>query len=289
MEQESTDIQQALLEYLYKLVAKEEASFRFWLSKDRVERALEEPLEGESGMIRFTLEWVGPAVVEAMDHLRAPATIFERFVEKLDSSSPLREIDLTTREEREKSVELQREFFKDMNIEDPPDKLRLQVYAQEVLGKLSDMVERSYALGNKQHLMLHLPESVDNYMAEAAACFRHGFDRACLIMCRAGIEEGLKRRISKDHGKEELKIFDKGRWRNKLLWELIRDASEKYKYFSWAPMEKFARDIKNLGNRCVHGVLSKSELREAAEEALFNTRFIVSTLYALEEPETYDD
>ena len=68
-----------------------------------------------------------------------------------------------------------------------------QAYAFEMLNKLKLVVDRSKQEAVQEILLLkNVPEGVDDYMAEAAACFRYGFDKACLSVCRTVLEESLK-------------------------------------------------------------------------------------------------
>ena len=57
-------------------------------------------------------------------------------------------------------------------------------YALEMLCKLGDMVDRGREAVQEVHLLPRVSHSVDNYMSEAASCYRYGFDLACISLCR---------------------------------------------------------------------------------------------------------
>ena len=95
-----------------------------------------------------------------------------------------------------------------------------------MLNKLSQVVDRSKQKAVQEILLLtNVPEGVDDYMAEAAACFRYGFDKACLAVCRTALEEMLRRRIECDHGRRAIQTYDSHRKRfvDKDLRTLIEE------------------------------------------------------------------
>ena len=159
-----------------------------------------------------------------------------------------------------------------------------QAYAFEMLNKLEQVVDRSKQEAVQEILLLkNVPEEVDNYMAEAAACFRYGFDKACLAVCRTALEESLKRRIVCDHDENSIKTLKNGRPVHKGLETLITEAHKQYGYLN-DPLAKAAHRIRKWGNGAVHGSekgkISKKEFESRAEQVLLQTKRILSYLWS---------
>ena len=166
-----------------------------------------------------------------------------------------------------------------------------EAYAFEMLNKLDQVVGRSKQEAVQKILFLeNVPEGVDDYMAEAAACFRYGFDKACLAVCRTALEEMLKRRIEYDHGKKAIQTYDKRqeRWVDKDLYALIQDAHTTYgpkrrrsKYLN-GPHYRSADQIRKWGNGAVHGSSSipRGVVESRAQKALLYSKQILEHLWS---------
>ena len=161
-----------------------------------------------------------------------------------------------------------------------------QAYAFEMLSKLDLVVDRSKQEAVQTMLSLeNVPEAVDNYMAEAAACFRYGFDKACLSVCRTVLEESLKRRIVDEHGEQSVLIRKKdGRVFDKGLKALITEAHEQHGYLKDKGFSDLAHHIRKWGDEAVHvpknGKISKKEFGSRAKKSLLYTKRILNHLWS---------
>jgi len=172
-----------------------------------------------------------------------------------------------------------REFMEEHLPPDADAETLQQAYAFEMLKKLDDMVDRGRTTVQEMHLLEGIPGPVDRYMQEATACFRYGFDSACISMCRAALEESLKHRISKEHGEKSIRTVDQyGRTVNESLSTLIDTANKQYGYLD-AELAKYAKNIRDWGNDCLHGKMPRLETRTWAKKSLFQTRLVLSVLY----------
>ena len=158
-----------------------------------------------------------------------------------------------------------------------------------MLLKLKQVADRSKEKAVQTMLSLeNVPEAVDDYMAEAAACFRYGFDKACLAVCRAALEVSLKERIVCEYGEcavKESKVVDGVKKEfTKDLWVLINEARDDYNYLD-IHLAKSAHQIRDWGNRAAHGpdnakLPSKEQVEKfQATEALLQTKRIISRLF----------
>lgn len=179
-----------------------------------------------------------------------------------------------------------REFMEELLPSDADTETLQQAYAYEMLKKLDDMVERGQTTVQEMHLLEGIPTSVDQYMQEATACFRYGFDRACMSMCRAALEESLKHRISRDHGEKSICTVDKsGKTFSKSLSTLILEANEQYGYLN-TELTRYTENIRDWGNDCLHGEMGKLETKTWARKSLFQTRLVLSVLYQTSQAKT---
>ena len=153
-----------------------------------------------------------------------------------------------------------------------------KAYAFEMLNKLEQVVDRSKQEAVQEMLLLeNVPEEVDDYMAEAAACFRYGFDKACLAVCRTALEESLKRRMIAD----ERSIKTNGGY-YKGLKTLINEACcDDYNYLD---DPKSAHQIRKWGDNAVHGPkkgkITKEEFEDQAQKALLKSKRILRRLWS---------
>ena len=163
-----------------------------------------------------------------------------------------------------------------------------QAYAFEMLGKLGEVVRRSKHKAVRKVLHLKdVPEGVDDFMAEAVACYRYGFDKACLAVCRTALEEMLKRRIERDHGRRAIRTFYRGREVNKNLETLITEAHKTYGPKQFGPtylddqLETAADRIRRWGNGAVHGntKIPDGEFESMAQKALLYSKQILRRLW----------
>lgn len=170
----------------------------------------------------------------------------------------------------------QRELFRAILPASADTETLQQAYAFEMLNKLDQVVDRSKQEAVQEILLLeNVPERVDDYVAEAAACFRYGFDKACLAVCRAALEQILKWRMASD-----------GKPVQKNLHDLI-EAAHAWKYLD-DRLARAAHDIREWGNGAIHDSrrgnipISRSTERgfilKLAEEALLNSKRILRHL-----------
>ena len=171
---------------------------------------------------------------------------------------------------------LPHEFFRSLLPESADADTLQQVYAFEMLNKLGMVADRSKTEAVREILLLeNVPERIDDYMAEAAACFRYGFDKACLAVCRAALEQILKWRMASD-----------GKPVSKNLHDLIESARE-WKYLD-GELARAAHDIRKWGNGAVHDSQKgnipiprntrRSFTLALAKEALLNSKRILRRL-----------
>ncbi len=163
-----------------------------------------------------------------------------------------------------------------------------EAYAFEMLSKLNQVVDRSKTEAVREILLLEkVPEQVDDYVVEAAVCFRYGLDKACLAVCRAALEQILKRKIERTRGKKALqKTTSGGKPVQKNLYDFIEDARG-WKYLD-DELAGAAHEIRKWGNGAVHNPkrgnipIPKSTerifMRKLAEEALLNSKRILRHL-----------
>ena len=151
-------------------------------------------------------------------------------------------------------------------------------YALEMLCKLRDMVDRGRKAVQEVHLLPNVPHSVDNYMSEAASCFRYGFDLACVSLCRAALEAALKDRLKEKCGPKAIMEWnnDKELWEEANLSKLIDKASRNDQVLKF---QEQAHEIRKAGNKCAHGKLNGEQVKRAALEVLVHSRLIVQDLY----------
>ena len=150
-------------------------------------------------------------------------------------------------------------------------------YAFEMISKLGDMVDRGRQAVQEAHLLPNVPRWVDRYMSEAASCFRYGFDLACVSLCRSALEEALKNRLIKKVGRETIEPLEEGKRRTIPLVDLIIMAV--LLSILTPQLEQSAHDIRTAGNDCAHGRLKGKQVRDAASEALINSRLIIQMMY----------
>ena len=192
-----------------------------------------------------------------------------------------------------------RELFRRVLPEGAHTEVLQQASAFEMLNKLKQVADRSKQRAVQEILLLKdVPEGVDNYMVEAAACFRYGFDKACLAVCRMALEESLKRRIERDHGREYIQTYDPQAKRlvDKGLRTLIDDAHKLYgPKQPWAKprgarrptylndqMERAADRIRRWGNGAVHGKsdIPRGVVESRAQKALLYSKQLLRHLWA---------
>ena len=137
--------------------------------------------------------------------------------------------------------------------------------------KLKDVVDRVQKAVPEVHLLPKVPRSVDNYMSEAASCFRYGFDLACISLCRCALEEALKDRISTSCGRAVIEQTN--------LYELINTAAGNWLKILDSKLQAKAHAIRVSGNDCVHGNLSEEQAKRTALTVLKSCRMIIQHLY----------
>ena len=148
-----------------------------------------------------------------------------------------------------------------------------EAYACEMLCKLKNVVDRAQKAVPEMHLLPKVPRSVDNYMSEAASCFRYGFDLACISLCRCALEEALKDRISASKGRTFIEV--PGVDVNKLIdW-----AAGPLKVLD-PRLQAKAHEIRVSGNDCVHGNLSEEQAKRTPLRVLRHCREIIQDLYS---------
>ena len=174
-----------------------------------------------------------------------------------------------------------------------------EAYAFEMLNKLDQVVDRSKQKAVQEILLLeNVPEGVDDYMAEAAACFRYGFDKACLAVCRTALEESLRRRIESDYGRDHVQTYDRKLHRlvDKGLRTLIEDAHKKYgpkqpwekpratrgPTYLTDQMKNAADRIRRWGNGAVHGKsdIPRGVVESRARKALLYSKQLLRHLWS---------
>ena len=143
-------------------------------------------------------------------------------------------------------------------------------YALEMLWKLRDVVERAQKAVKEVHLLSKVPASVDNYMSEAASCFRYGFDLACVSLCRCVLEEALNDCVGKSYGREATKGV---KLREKI------DMAVKLGILN-SKLKSTAHRIRQSGNKCAHGSLNEEQAKRTALKVLKNSQEIVRDLYS---------
>lgn len=162
---------------------------------------------------------------------------------------------------------------------DADDETLQKAYALEMLRRLDDMVERGRKAVQESHLLETVPESVDKYIKEAAACFRYGFDLACITLCRTALEDALKDRISEKIGPKFTKMLDEKRGIvDADLSVLIERATGQAKVLN-PVLKTEAHNIRRWGNDCVHGGTAAKDVKETALKALVDIRLIFSDMY----------
>ena len=159
-----------------------------------------------------------------------------------------------------------------------------KAYAFEMLNKLDQVADRSKQEAVQEMLLLdNVPGEVDDYMAEAAACFRYGFDKACLAVCRTVLEESLKRRIVRDHGQDSIRTVEHGRVVDKGLKTLITEAHKQYEYLT-LNLARDADRIREWGNEAVHrtskSIISSAKVESRAKKALLQSKRILHHLWS---------
>lgn len=191
------------------------------------------------------------------------------------------------------------QFFRTVLPESADADTLQQVYAFEMLNKLDQVVDRSKQKAVQEILLLeNVPEGVDDYMAEAAACFRYGFDKACLAVCRTALEESLRRRIECDYGRDHVQTYDRGLRRlvDKGLSTLIEEAHQKYgpkrpwekpratrrPTYLTDQMKNAADRIRRWGNGAVHGKsgIPSGVVESRARKALLYSKQLLRHLWA---------
>lgn len=144
-------------------------------------------------------------------------------------------------------------------------------FAEEVLGKLEKIVDRSIRLSEPD--LRRIPnKSVQRTFLEAHRCYLYGFDQSCAIWCRAILEAALIETIDpqgalRPNSKNESYIAN-------MVHSLtgqsrIKDA-------------RLALQIRDAGNDAVHSPESFRQTWSFAriEENLLGTRLILEDLYA---------
>ena len=144
-------------------------------------------------------------------------------------------------------------------------------YALEMLSKLDDMVDRAQKAISQVHFLPKVPREVDKYLSEAAACYRYGFDLACISLSRCALEEALKHRISASCGPAYIQQTD--------LKALIDLAAGNLLRFLDPKLQAKAHKIRVSGNDCAHGSLSEAQSRRTAVKVLKDCREIIRDLY----------
>lgn len=154
------------------------------------------------------------------------------------------------------------------------------LFLYEALSRLDLMISRAQKDLAKRHLLWNLPKKVNDYVGEAARVFRHGFDKACIAMCRSALEEALRDRIQKDYGPDFLRRFKIAQLPNTEpdLKSMIFFAFRVKKFLPYRLFEP-AEQIRELGNKVLHGNYDQNELEDMARNSLFYTRLILAFLY----------
>lgn len=221
-------------------------------TQEEEERNAKRDKEAKAGLIYSSLG------IEAKDHMGVPKRLAEIRGEILSK-------------DRQAVAEALKYFSSGAHAEDG--------YALEMLCKLGDMVDRGREAVQEISLLPRVPRSVDNYISEAASCYRYGFDLACISLCRAAIEEALKYRLKEKFGREAIVEWNKDqeRWEEADLSKLIDRASSDYEILQF---QQQAHEIRMAGNKCVHGKLKGEQVRCAASEVLIDSRLIVQDLYS---------
>ena len=148
-----------------------------------------------------------------------------------------------------------------------------EAYAFEMICKLKDVVDRVQKAVPEVHLLPKVPREVDNYLSEAVACFRYGFDLACISLCRCVLEEALKHRISESNGRDFVEAPGMD------LTKLVDWAAGSISKVLDPRLQAKAHAIRVSGNDCVHGNLSEEQAKRTALRVLKSCRMIVQHLY----------
>ena len=235
--------------------------------------------------------------VEARDRPSGPGGEFiEESAKSISSTTGSQDV-LQTLAKHFSNAPLARQSLSTVLPEKADTEALQQAYAFEMLNKLDRVVDRSKTEAVRETLNLAtVPEGVDDFLSEAAACFRYGFDKACLAMCRTTLEESLKKRIAHDHGRQHIQIYDPSakRFVDKGLRTLIDDAHKTYgpvagplrhqrgpKYLS-DQLNGAADRIRRWGNEAVHGKsdIPRGVVASRAQKALLHSKQLLRHLWA---------
>jgi len=273
MAEDEPTTQELLIDHLRRIIegvdwwAEPDGNKRWYFGTDDDRLVTVDPYD-RSKQVDATFDMAHSVIgIEARDRMGNPRAI-----------EALRALHKIIRDHVEDTINF-REFMEELLPSDADAETLQQAYAYEMLKKLDDMVDRGQTTVQEMHLLESVPGPVDRYMQEATACFRYGFDSACISMCRAALEESLKHRISKEHGEKSIRTVDQyGRTVNESLSTLIDTANKQYGYLD-AELTKYAKNIRDWGNDCLHGKMPRLETRTWAKKSLFQTRLVLSVLY----------
>ena len=277
MDESPLSTQQMLLDHLYRIVqgvhvfVLDTGEERWWfgfgddclISRDEELKTGDEDRRVNEARL---LSFLQSLAVMARDRPSGPG---DKFVKKAASRVGNKELAKII---NDALLPLNHQFFQTVLPESADEDTLQQVYAFEMLNKLGTVADRSKTEVVQEILLLkNVPERVDNYMAEAAVCFRYGLDRACLAVCRSALEQILIWKIGRTRGKKALQKPTSGRGpAQKSLWHLIEDA-HKWKYLD-SDLARAAHEIRNWGNGAVHPDSPKKRRVPKFSESRFVTR-----------------
>lgn len=280
MNESPLSTQQMLLDHLHRIVQGAHVSEldtdeeRWWfgfgddclVSRDKEQKTGDEDRRVNEARL---LSFLQSLAVMARDRPSGPG---DKFVKKAASRFGNKELAKIPKKLAKIFDGLNHQFFRTVLPENADADTLQQVYAFEMLDKLGMVAERSKTEVVQEILLLeNVPERVDNYMAEAAVCFRYGLDRACLAVCRSALEQILIWKIVCARGKEALqKPTSRGGHVQKNLRNLIKDA-HKWKYLD-SDLARAAHEIRKWGNGAVHPDSPKKRSIPRFSESRFFTR-----------------
>ena len=144
--------------------------------------------------------------------------------------------------------------------------------ANDFISKLPDGFSRAKQL-SAWAATVSSSEQADLYLKEACSCFLYGFDTACVILCRALLEEILERYLSNEM------LAAGARWTlGSLLQEVEANLAKR-------PIPRQARDLMEAVNKVGSTAAHRGSANELiAIECLRNTRTAVLILFSWDDP-----
>jgi hypothetical protein len=161
-------------------------------------------------------------------------------------------------------------------------------YAEQVLGKLPKIVERTLAFDELERggIRREIPrEDVKKYFEEAHRCYLYGFFVACAVLCRAMLESALVQVIDPD-GRIDQDFREKtkkdGKPKESYIGRLVDEAVEKNVLTD--DRRQCAIEVRDAGNEAIHDYEKFTErLRDPLRGIAFivdSTRKVLIDLYS---------